>query len=218
MKGAREGPRPAAVTFDVDGTLYDAGRQQIRLWRAFLRHPRILGGWPEVFASLRGERHDDLWAEAGRRLSARVGGRPEDAEAVVRAVLLERWPQTFHPGLLFSGIHEALAALDAWGIPRAVVSDYPSRAKLRALGVGEGWSAVIDCSALGALKPLPDGLEAAAAALGVPASAIVHIGDRADTDGGAAEAAGAVALIRGRDYPDEGALVGALESLFSEDA
>ena len=213
--GAR---RLAAVTFDVDGTLYDARRQQLRLWRAFLRHPRVLGAWPEVFASLRGERHSDLWAEAGRRLAERVGGAPAAAEAAVRSALLERWPATFSPAILYPGVHEAIAAVDALGIPRAIVSDYPARAKLDAMGVGEGWAAVVDCAALGALKPLPDGLSVAAAAMGVSPSAIVHIGDRADTDGGMAEAAGALALIRGRDYRDEGALASALTQLFSEGA
>jgi FMN phosphatase YigB (HAD superfamily) len=43
-------------------------------------------------------------------------------------------------------------------------------------------------------------LEAAAVKLNLPTSAIVHVGDREDTDGGMAQAAGAVSLILGRDF------------------
>ena len=54
----------------------------------------------------------------------------------------------------------------------------------------DGFSVVISCRTLGALKPLPDGLHAAASQLGVPVSELLHVGDRWDTDGRAAAAAG----------------------------
>ncbi len=193
------------MSFDLDGTLYDAGRQQLKLWPWLLRHPRLLSAWPGVFAGLRGRRHPDLWAEAGRRLAARVGGDAAAARAVIEAALIEGWPERFGPRTPYPGVPGLLAALDRAGVPRVVISDYPGRAKLEAMGLG-GWAAVIDCSALGALKPLPDGLLAAAGLLGLPPEAVVHVGDRIDTDGGMAEAAGALALIRGRDYPDVAAL------------
>ena len=90
-------------------------------------------------------------------------------------------------------------ALDRAGVPRVVVSDHPAERKLQGLGLG-GWAAVVDAEAVGAFKPLPDALEAAAVRLNLPASAIVHIGDREDTDSGMAQAAGAPSLILGRDF------------------
>ena len=47
----------------------------------------------------------------------------------------------------------------------------------------------------------------AAQAMGVAPEGILHLGDRPDTDGRMATAAGARAWIRGRDYADEGALM-----------
>ena len=70
-----------------------------------------------------------------------------------------------------------------------VVSDYPARIKLRAMGLS--FDLVVDCRALGALKPLPDGLHVAAALTGASPSQTLFIGDRWDTDGEAAAAFGA---------------------------
>ncbi len=179
-----------AITFDLDGTLATVGRRKLGLWRGALRHPRVLPAFAEVVEGLRGERHADLDAEIARRLS-RKSGRPQ---AEVRAVLADwidtRWPR------LFAGAHppRPVAALidrcDALGLPRAVISDHPPDAKLAAMGLG-GWALTIGCRQLGALKPLPDALHAAAAGLGVPVNRILHVGDRPETDGAMAAAAGA---------------------------
>ena len=100
-----------------------------------------------------------------------------------------RWPGLFRGSVVPMAVAGLLRACDEAGLPRAIVSDYPALDKLAAMGLG-GWSAVVDCRALGALKPHPDGILAAAAQLGVRASELLHVGDRWDTDGGAAAAAG----------------------------
>ena len=86
-------------------------------------------------------------------------------------------------------VADLLADVDRRGIPRVVVSDYPAMGKLDQMGL-DGWVGIIDCRELGAFKPLPDGLWAAAALLGVRPGQILHVGNRWETDGGAAEAAG----------------------------
>ena len=195
-----------AITFDVDGTLYDARGLRRHLVGHWLRHPRILSAWPAAYESLRGARVGDARRAACERVAARVGGDPEAVRAVVARALDVALPSSMRPETAFPGVAAVLARLDALGVPRAAVSDYPARAKLEAMGLAEGWVAVIDCGALGALKPLPDGLLAAAAAMGVAPAEVLHLGDRPDTDGEMAAAAGARAWIRGRDYIDEAAL------------
>ena len=188
-----------AVTFDVDGTLYDLGR-----------HPRVVQSWRRQTEALRGQRISDFHAEVHRRISDELGLSLDRVEAAVQRTLGSAWLGSFHEGTPLPGMSDVLDALDAQGIPRAVVSDHPSETKLQAMGLDQGWATLVDCSALGALKPLPDGLVAAATAMNVSPADILHIGDRDDTDGGMTRAAGASLLLRGREWTTASDLLAAL--------
>jgi putative hydrolase of the HAD superfamily len=186
-----------ALTFDVDGTLYDVRRQKLRIVPQMLRHPLILSGFKETVEEMRGEKVDNFRAELARRLGARVGVADGKVRQVLNHVVFGAWPASFNERTPFRGVHEALSSIR---LPRAVVSDYDPDEKLRRMGLDHGWSALISCERLGALKPLPDGLLAAAEKMGVKPSEILHIGDRADTDEAMALAAGARCWLLGRDF------------------
>jgi len=115
-------------------------------------------------------------------------------------VIFKAYPETFRPTDLLSGLEGIFFRLDALKIPRAIVSDHPSQAKLAALNQSTGWACIVDCSSLGALKPLPDGLAIAAQSMNIPVEAVILIGDRQDSDGEMALNAGAQSLIRGIDW------------------
>ena len=83
-------------------------------------------------------------------------------------------------------VNKLIEQWDSTGKPRSVVSDHCGIDKLKAIGLHHGWSAIINCRHHNAFKPLPDGLWAAAAHMGLPPSEMVFIGDRLDTDGLAA--------------------------------
>lgn len=189
-----------ALTFDVDGTLYDLPRQKLRLAPYLLRHPLVLSRYNEVVESVRGERHKDMRGEICRRLGERIGTTPIRVRQVVDGVVHGAWPAGFSKRTPWPGMAKVLAAIDAQGLPRAIVSDYASDLKLEKMGLSEGWSFVADCERLGALKPLPDGLLAASEAMSVPPEQLLHIGDRPELDGEMARAAGAHVLILGRDF------------------
>ena len=189
-----------AVSVDVDGTLYDIRLQRAFLLPYLLRHPLLLPAYPGVVASVRGERHEDMRAELARRLGEKVGANPDRARQVIDQVVHGALPSTLGPHSRMRGLTSALVALDRLGIPRGVLSDYPAERKLHNMDLAEGWACQICCEDLGALKPLPDGLIAAAEAMGVAPSRVLHIGDRPDTDGEMAAAAGATCLILGRDF------------------
>lgn len=160
------------------------------MWRAALRYPKVVPGFAAAVEGLRGQRHADLDAELARRL-AQTSGRP--AAQVARIIAAEidgTWARLFEGAGPSPSVAALLAMVDHLGLPRAVVSDHPALTKLEAMG-STGWSAVVDCRSLGALKPLPDALHAAAAQLGVPVIRILHVGDRDETDGAMAAAAGA---------------------------
>ena len=88
------------------------------------------------------------------------------------------------------GVSERLDAIARLGVRQVVVSDFPVDAKLDALGLSTKFECGFAGSELGALKPHPSVLAHVFATLGVEPGAVVHVGDRLDTDGRAADHAG----------------------------
>ena len=85
---------------------------------------------------------------------------------------------------------QLIQACDDKQLPRAILSDHPCLDKLRAVGLEQGWSCVVHCQTYGTLKPLPDALFSVSAQLGIPTTELIVIGDRHDSDGLMAQAAG----------------------------
>lgn len=191
--------RFSVVSFDVDGTLYDARRHRTKLAPLVLRHPRVMLAFRDVVAELRGAELPELPAELARRVGAKLGVSPERARALLDATVYGPWPASFSPAMILPGLTGLLHALDLERIPRAILSDHPADTKLARMGL-DGWAAVVDCEAVGAFKPSPLGLRALARRLAVEPAEILHIGDRVDTDAAMADAAGTVCLVRGRDF------------------
>lgn len=197
-----------ALSLDVDGTLYPLGW---RLWlRAVLRPgtPRVLRAVKRARERFREHAAPDgpsLVDGVAQELAAALGMTAEQARAVMHradAVLL--------PGLVCGLVPpQTRAALQRWtaaGGVLAAFSDHATGTKLDALGLGQaGFSAVVSAEDLGAYKPHPRGFQAVVSALGLPPAAVVHVGDRADTDGLGALAAGLVAAVLAPAEPPPGA-------------
>ncbi|MDE2881475.1 MAG: HAD-IA family hydrolase [Acidobacteriota bacterium] len=170
-----------AVSFDVDGTLYSDRILRTRVaWEAIRR-----GSLPDL-RTLR-NRRDFSWDTAARLA----------AEARILIPVIRRLGPR-------SGVAELLDRLR----PRTLiaVSDFDPEARLEALGLRGAFERVYAAERYGALKPDPRVFHAALADLGIPAAALLHIGNRADTDGPAARAAGCRALILGQDFASFGEL------------
>lgn len=184
-----------AFTFDFDGTLANTAHLRVFLLPVALRHPAIVGALQEGFEELRGSRARDLDGELCRRVATRAGCSPTTVARVLHEQVDLAWARSFRHARPPPGLLELIERIDERRLPRAVLSDHPTTERLRAMPVPalrpHRWSLIVSCRALGALKPLPDGLHAAAAGLGLPASALIHIGDRPETDGAMAAAAGA---------------------------
>lgn len=183
---------------DLDGTLYAA--RPVKLAMLF---EVILGGWSALgtlrrFRSehellrLNQEHPADPYRLQVERTASALGLEPSDVELRVQEWMLERpgkWLKRFRRVKLL----DELAEFRRSGGRLALVSDYPARRKLRALGCEELFDAVVANGEEGGprwLKPHPDGLLSASARLGVPADRCLVLGDRADADGIAAQRAG----------------------------
>ncbi|MEO2092897.1 MAG: HAD-IA family hydrolase [bacterium] len=191
--------QPSALLVDLDGTLYAARPVKLAMALALVwAGPRT---WAVIRAFRRQHeriRDEELDAPEGAfalqiEATARELGREASAiEAVVHEWMIRRplpWLRRFRRQSLIA----ELRAFAADGGRLALVSDYPAREKLAALGLDDLFEVVVASGEAGGptrLKPAPDGYLAAARALGVEARECLVLGDRDDVDGAAARAAG----------------------------
>lgn len=199
-----DGPRAWLV--DLDGTLYHA-----RPLKLLMAAELLLGGLPSL-PLVRAFRHEherlreDPDAPAGdpfriqlERAARALDRPPEEVEAVVRRWMVQR-PCRWLARVRRRGLLAEIAAFRATGGRTALVSDYPARAKLAALGAQDLFEVVVasgEPDGPPRLKPHPGGYLRAAERLGVEPAACLVLGDRDDADGAAARAAGmAFRLVR----------------------
>ena len=211
--------RIALVVFDMDGTLYDARRLRWRMAAWLLAQAlrdRSLA-LPRTLVAFR--RMREALAEAGARVSDRAGAepaagvdflrlqyrlpaqrlgcRPAEVQAQVEAWMEQR-PLRWLAACRRPGVEALFDALRAQGKRVAVLSDYPARDKLAALGLEADTVVWAGDAGVGRLKPDPRGLRQILARTGVGADRTLVVGDRADRDGAVAARVGAQAVLVGR--------------------
>jgi phosphoglycolate phosphatase/putative hydrolase of the HAD superfamily len=190
-------PPIRGIIFDLDGTLYDMSWYMkplffLRLFPRGTRLPRFLH-IRETFAG------KDLGSRRGLidALSAEVSRREGSGFDEVRSWIEGPFYDAFvaiMPFFRFSrpGLAPLLTSLREKGIRLCVLSDY-DRVKERLVKLSlppSLFDTFASSEAAGALKPNAGPFSAVAAEWGVEPGSILVVGDRADTDGAAAEAAG----------------------------
>jgi len=201
-----------AILFDVDGTLYHQTWLRVIMMRRLvvwsLSQPSLgyrtlsaLRAYRKAQEKLRnsGERHADL-AQAQLNEALRTTQVTEQFLRMAVARWIESEPLTTLVKVRRRGLLACLQRLKSNRILLGVVSDYPARPKLKALGVEDLIDVVVSAqdTNVGELKPSPRGLLVALRLLGVSAEETVYVGDRIDVDAGAARRAGVDSLIFGR--------------------
>jgi len=168
-------PSPAAVLFDLDGTLVDTVGTRIEAWRRTLEDAGLPTA-PDAIAPLIGIDGRQLAREAAAAL-----GQPIDdarAEEIDRRsgeiyALLNDAPRPL------PGVGELIAALDARGIVWAIATSSRKEqvaASVAALGFGEK-PRIVDASHVEHAKPAPDLLLEAAGQLGIDPTRCWYVGD-----------------------------------------
>lgn len=138
-----------------------------------------------------GEGDGDPFRRQIEGTAAALGRDPAELRALVECWMVQRpgrWLGRFRRDALLSEIRSYRER----GGKTAVVSDYPARSKLRALGVVDLFDTVVAAGEPGGpprLKPDPAGYLLAAERLDVSPSRCLVIGDRDDADGAAARSA-----------------------------
>ncbi len=195
-----------AVSFDVDGTLYSDRALSAAVAAESLRC--ALAGHPaeslRELRRLRRFRREVELLRADRGLLP-AGWRSGIARRLESETLL-LLPAIRRIGPA-AGVRALLNGLRVAGRIAVAVSDFESAPRIAALGLGECFDRIYAAEALGVLKPDAGVFRQAAADLRIPAGALLHLGNRPDTDGRAALAAGCRSLILGRDFPSFGELL-----------
>lgn len=162
---------PKAILFDLDGTLIDTFRLYVESYRRalepFLGHPPTL---EEIAArNPASERRfllEWLGAERGEACHAAFRAQYEELHAALGEGL-------------YDGVREMLAALRSAGYPLGIVTGKGRHAwevTERALELGT-WEVVVTDDDVSTPKPGPEGLLAAARALGIDPADAVYAGD-----------------------------------------
>jgi putative hydrolase of the HAD superfamily len=204
-------PGLRGVLFDVDGTLYDQRALRLRMgleWARFaVTHGRAAAeAWRSIVAFRRTRedlralgrpqaRLEELqYAEAARRAGLDEGR----LRAVIDDWIFRRPLRHLRP-CRRPGIDELLRALRQRGLPVGVVSDYPGRSKLEALGLAEHVTLTVCATdpAVNAFKPHPEGLAHACRTWAVRPADVLYVGDRPEVDAAGAAALGMPCVIVG---------------------
>ena len=196
----------AVVSFDVDGTLYpDRALPRLVVAEALRRAlaGRPAEAWRDLAGLARFRREAEAARAAGGRLgpswkSGLAGRRGREARLLV-PVIGRIGPA---PGLVavLNRLRPLVAAL-------AAVSDFAPEARIAALGLSGRFDHIYAAETLGALKPDPRVFRRVVDDLGIPPAALLHLGNRPETDGRAATAAGCRVRILGKDFSSFGELL-----------
>lgn len=194
-----------AVTVDLDDTIYPQSEFLHGAWRAVAGAGADAGlDGDRLLRSLEDEcaKGSDRGGIIDRALVA-IGGPAELAPGLV-ATFRAHAPERLAP---YPGAVEGLTALRA-AVPVACVTDGDpgiQRAKLRALGLGDAFDAVVisDEDGRAFRKPHPGPFLKALTLLHVSPAEAVHVGDRPEKDLAGAAAAGMAAIrVRTGEYAD----------------
>jgi HAD superfamily hydrolase (TIGR01549 family) len=192
------------VLFDVDGTLYHQRRLRLCMGAELAALPltlgpscarviRVLKTYRRVHEELRalGRCDSPLAALQVSRTALRENVAAPEVEAAVVEWMNQR-PLKYLRWCRRRGLVALLARLQQRGTRLGVLSDYPAREKLAALGVEEFFSPVL-CTTdreINALKPHPRGFLRACELWQLSPEEVLYVGDRSEVDAAGALAAG----------------------------
>ncbi|MBV1690037.1 HAD-IA family hydrolase [Novosphingobium sp. G106] len=190
--------RPAALLFDLDGTLVDSA---VTITLALSELSAMRGGGPADVARVRRLVSKGAPALVRETLGLLAGDSEADV-AAFRAILTRLPPK---PEIIFSGVIDALTKLTSVGHACAVVTNKPeqlARLLLEQLDLAHFFGAIVGGDTLAVCKPDPAPLRHALQGLAGRRDVAIMIGD-SDIDARAATAAGLrFALFLGGYEPD----------------
>jgi len=186
------------VSWDVDGTLYSTRRMKWHL--LMLASASTIRGLRLSPVRELNELQDfRKRMESARSASGNLTFLNHDLAR--RLQIEERWlaPSIARAGPR-PGVRDLLRYFRTRVRTQVILSDYEAEYKLKCLGLEGHFEAIYIGEHLGFIKPSPAPFIKILEDLGVSAECLLHIGNRAETDGEGAKAAGCPSLVLGRDF------------------
>lgn len=192
------------VVFDIDGTLYRQRPLRVRIgrdltlysiWNRDLKVASILAKYRH-FRERMGEQLVVDFEPSLITKTAEATGSSSEAVCAAVSEWMERRPLPYLRRCMYPGVRELFDGLRRHEKCIGVLSDYPARDKLAAMGLWADHIVSAHDEGIGVLKPHTRGLEHLISAAKASANDTIVIGDRADRDGEVATQVGARCLIR----------------------
>lgn len=192
------------VIFDVDGTLYNQQMLRLRMVRDILLHTlrerdftiiSVLRSYRRLREQFAEEEKPDFEVALLAETAGAVGCTPEMVRSIITQWIEQR-PLPYLAACRYPGLIDLFAGLRRNQKCVGILSDYPARKKLDALGLTADYIVSSGDEEIGLLKPHTRGLENLIAAAGVGVEATILIGDRVERDGLVAQRMGVKPLIR----------------------
>ena len=174
------------VSWDVDGTLFSLGRLAARIVRLHRVRWGELQRWWEYHRCVEQQRRTADSRVVGEEL-VRLGQARAHERELIRAALPQIPPRQAAVRLI--------REIDRLGIPQVALSDFECKYKIEALGLSGYFAGQYACEQIGFWKPSPVPLSQIQEEFSVQPSQHLHVGDRFDTDGQAAERNGCRFLL-----------------------
>jgi FMN phosphatase YigB (HAD superfamily) len=159
------------------------------------RLPRTLHAFRRYHERLGRQQASDYLSRLYRLTAEHCHCTPAEVRAIVEE-WMERRPLPHLLACRYPGIDRLFEALAAKGKTIAILSDYPARAKIEALGLKADLIVAATDPEVGQLKPHPAGIERILSLTSASPRRSLMIGDRPDRDGEVARRVGMRALIR----------------------
>lgn len=197
--------RYAAVAFDIDGTLYPNGAMYRASLGLILRNWRLFSAFGRARRAVRSHYPvEDLRTWTEEYTARELGLSREETAPRIQRVVYQQWEENLLARVpLYPGARELLQELRSRGIQTVAMSDFPVTSKLKGYGLSDLFDLAFSSEDVGYLKPRREPFDHIITSLGVPAAAVLYVGNSHAYDiVGARQVGMATAHITRRRHPD----------------
>lgn len=166
------------IIFDIDGTLYPNLSMYIKVLPYVIKRFSLLRSFGKIRTKIRklGE-IEDYFKIQSELLAEELGVKPEEARLIIEEKIYKELEEYISRLKLFPNLRECLKTLKEHGFLLGVLSDFPVKTKMAALGLEGIWDLKISAEEVGYLKPHKKPFEKILEILKVNPEEVLYVGN-----------------------------------------